>query len=279
MTKNLPMPAAAATMPTRAQDSHDGRLAECLSTVARLRAALVESLGQNRRFAAEAAAARAALAWAQAELAATRAAAADARRQALHDGLTSLPNRRFFSERLDQVMTRAESGRAPLAVLYLDLDRFKPINDAYGHEAGDELLRIVAARLSRAVRAEDMVSRLGGDEFACLIPNGLDRRGLCRMATKLFHAVSAPVAIAGLEVSVRPSIGIALCPADGATADEILMNADAAMYHAKRNRTGYAFYDRRIGRPRGRSSVFDGVQTRTNRGGSVNHHADRLMSQ
>jgi diguanylate cyclase (GGDEF)-like protein len=128
-------------------------------------------------------------------------------------------------------------------VLYLDLDGFKPINDLHGHDAGDELLRIVAARLARSIRAEDMVCRLGGDEFACLLSDPLNRERLGHLACKLFDAVSAPLQLGPLKLTVRPSIGIAVCPTDGATTDALLKCADAAMYRAKRHQSGYAFFD------------------------------------
>ena len=130
-------------------------------------------------------------------------------------------------------------------MLYLDLDGFKPINDIYGHATGDELLKIVAARLNQAVRSEDMVSRLGGDEFACLLSDLPSREQLSHMACKLFDAVSAPVKIGQLTLTVRPSIGMAMCHDDGATAEELIKNADVAMYRAKRQQSGYAFFDER----------------------------------
>jgi diguanylate cyclase (GGDEF)-like protein len=130
-------------------------------------------------------------------------------------------------------------------VLYLDLDDFKPVNDHHGHEAGDQVLRIVAHRLRHAVRADDLVCRLGGDEFACMLQDPLDRAQLSQMACKLFDAVSAPLKLCGVTLSVRPSIGIALCPDDADTTAALLERADAAMYLAKRRQLGYAFFDRR----------------------------------
>lgn len=165
---------------------------------------------------------------------------------ARHDDLTALPNRGFFRERLGDALAAVEPRRETLAVLYLDLDGFKPVNDQHGHDAGDELLRIVAARLARAVRAEDMVSRLGGDEFGCLLSDAGDREQLGRRARKLLEAVSAPLRIGAVQLSVRPSIGIAVGPADGATAEALLKSADRAMYQAKRQGGGYAFFDARL---------------------------------
>jgi len=229
----------------------DVSAADCLAALARVQAELAQAQGRNRRLEREVREAQAALAKARAELVGTRAEGLLAQHQARHDGLTQLPNRSFFLERLDDAVSEGMLRRVPLALLYLDLDGFKPVNDAHGHDAGDELLRIVAARLSRVVRAEDMVSRLGGDEFGCLLAQLADRNQLGLMAAKLFTAVAAPVTIGGLELSVRPSIGIALCPTDGATSRELLRNADAAMYSAKQKGTGYAFFDRRGSARRG----------------------------
>ncbi len=184
-----------------------------------------------------------ALAAAQLELVGTRAGERRARHQADHDGLTSLPNRSSFSARLDDALTPDRPQAPALAVLFLDLDDFKPINDRHGHATGDELLRIVAHRLMRSVRAADMVCRIGGDEFACLLTAPMGREQLGQVACKLFDTVSAPLQIGKLQLSVRPSIGIAMCPTDGATTTALLESADSAMYRAKRRRSGYAFFD------------------------------------
>ena len=217
---------------------------ECAAALERLQSSLADEFGRHRRLELEVLDVRAALARASAELVGTRAGERRARHLSLHDGLTLLPNRTFFRQRLDDALGRCEPNHSGVAVLYLDLDGFKAINDAHGHEAGDALLGIVAARLARAVRAEDVVGRLGGDEFACLLEDVLGREQLSHVACKLFDIVSAPFKIGRLELAVRPSIGIAICPADGTTADTLLRSADAAMYRAKRRRTGYAFFDR-----------------------------------
>lgn len=190
-----------------------------------------------------------AVAHAQAELAETRARLAEARageqvarQAAMHDSLTGLPNRRFFRQYLQQQFDEPGPTLPRLAVLYIDLDRFKPINDLHGHDAGDEVLRIVAARLAHAVRAEDMMSRLGGDEFSCLLTNRPCLPQLLEFAMKLLEVVAAPMTIDRHSVSVRPSIGIALSPADGDNADAIIRSADQAMLQAKRHSRGVAFY-------------------------------------
>jgi diguanylate cyclase (GGDEF)-like protein len=182
---------------------------------------------------------RSALAQARAELAGTQAGERRARYLAAHDSLTALLNRAHFLERLEKTLATSPGHIA--TVMYLDLDAFKPINDLYGHATGDELLRIVATRLSRVVRTEDVVGRLGGDEFACLLDGLSDREQLRQLATKLYDAVAAPCKIGSLRLIVRPSIGIAVSPDDGATADVLLHKADAAMYMAKRHQTRHAF--------------------------------------
>lgn len=156
------------------------------------------------------------------QLLGTQAGERRARALALHDSLTTLPNRNFFLQRLGHALALVAPQRGALAVLYLDLDGFKPINDIHGHAAGDELLRIVAARLKRAVREEDMVSRIGGDEFACLVAGSPSREQLSELARKLLDTVSADCKIGQTRLNVSLSIGIAICPDDGATAETML---------------------------------------------------------
>lgn len=218
---------------------------ECMTALDQLHTTLAHLLGRRRQLELEVFDAQTALAQTRAELTGTQAGEQRARHLALHDSLTSLPNRRHFHERLDLALAQARLQRNSLAVLYIDLDGFKAINDAHGHAAGDELLRIVAARLARAVRDDDMVSRMGGDEFACLLANQPDRQQVCHFAGKLFDAVAAPVTIGDLRLTVRASIGIAVCPADGTSFEALLRSADGAMYRAKRARTGYAFVEHR----------------------------------
>ena len=220
-------------------------LRECVEAMDRLHLSVAHERQRHRQLELELFDARAALAQARVELVGSRSEAQHARRRSLHDDLTLLPNRSFFGEWLEQTLVRSVPLQQPFAVLYLDLDGFKPINDTHGHAVGDELLRIVASRLANAVRAEDVVSRVGGDEFACLLTHLPGREQLGHLACKLFDAVAAPVKIGPHELTVCPSIGIAMCPADGDSAEALLRNADAAMYHAKRERSGYAFFDRR----------------------------------
>jgi diguanylate cyclase len=214
---------------------------ECVQALEQLHAELGRERNRHRHIEDELCQTLFALAQARHELNGTVDDARRARHLALHDSLTALPNRRGFNERMDQALAPP---RAALAVFYLDLDGFKLINDSHGHGVGDELLRIVATRLAHAMRAEDMVCRMGGDEFACLLVDPMDREHLSGLACKLFDTVSAPVQVGTLNLSVRPSIGIAMSPTDGLAGDVLLRSADAATYHAKRQRMGYTFFSR-----------------------------------
>ena len=162
---------------------------------------------------------------------------------ALHDALTRLPNRAFLVERLGRMQAQAARAQHALAVLFLDLDNFKNINDSLGHHAGDRLLREIARRLSATVRQADMVARLGGDEFVVVLAEIAEPEDAARVAAKLLDTVAAPLALDGHTVSVSCSIGIGLYPDDGDDADLLIRCADVAMYHAKGNgRSNYQFF-------------------------------------
>ncbi|MBV8999298.1 MAG: EAL domain-containing protein [Solirubrobacterales bacterium] len=155
------------------------------------------------------------------------------RQLAYTDRLTGLPNRALLHDRLAQAIVRARRRNSPVAVLLLDLDRFKNINDSLGHEIGDRVLVAVAQRLRRCLRAEDTLARLGGDEFAILLPEIADRRDTRLVTEKCLSALSSHEEIAGHELSVNASIGVAVFPQDGADVQHLLRSADAAMYRAK----------------------------------------------
>ena len=160
-----------------------------------------------------------------------------------HDPLTDLPNRLLFHDRLGHALSRADRDGSQLAVLFIDLDRFKHINDSLGHLAGDGLLQEVARRLTGAVRREDTVARMGGDEFTLLLEDLRRPEDAAVLARKLLEALGDPYAIAGRELFVTASVGISLYPRDGQSAEELVRNADAAMYQAKdAGRNGYHFY-------------------------------------
>jgi diguanylate cyclase (GGDEF)-like protein/PAS domain S-box-containing protein len=163
--------------------------------------------------------------------------------QALHDGLTGLPNRVLLRDRLQQAIELARREDTSAALLLMDLDRFKEVNDTLGHAAGDLLLVEVARRVRMALRASATVARLGGDEFAMVLP-GADTVGAQAAALRILEAVEQPFVLPdqGINVDVRGSIGIALYPTHGEVADEILRRADVAMYEAKRSSGGHVMY-------------------------------------
>lgn len=162
--------------------------------------------------------------------------------QALHDALTGLPNRVLLHDRLEQALHPAAHGDGAVALLLLDLNRFKEVNDTLGHHCGDLLLRQVGVRILGALHATDTVARLGGDEFAVLLP-ATDIAGATRAADKILAALETPISVEGRSRSVGASIGIALVPAYGADATTLLRRADMAMYAAKQAGSGYAIYD------------------------------------
>ncbi|MEL7045739.1 MAG: EAL domain-containing protein, partial [Pseudomonadota bacterium] len=160
-----------------------------------------------------------------------------------HDDLTELPNRILFLERLEQRILQAKRLHADFAVLFVDVDLFKSVNDSLGHAAGDTLLKEVARRLVAAVRADDTVARISGDEFVLLLGLASDLDHLSRVIGKLIDAFNAPFVIGRSEVLITVSLGVAVYPQDGSRADELVANADAAMYRAKQEgRNGYQFY-------------------------------------
>jgi diguanylate cyclase (GGDEF)-like protein len=162
---------------------------------------------------------------------------------AYHDALTGLPNRNLFLDHLRLALALATRDRRGVAVLFLDLDRFKTINDSLGHASGDELLRTVASRLRGGLRQGDTVARLGGDEFTVLLPEAGEERDVIRVAEKLLGMIRQPLTLQGREIVVTGSVGLSLFPRDGGVPEELLKRADIAMYQAKqRGRDGYQVY-------------------------------------
>jgi diguanylate cyclase (GGDEF)-like protein len=164
---------------------------------------------------------------------------------ALHDALTDLPNRTLFADRVEQAIALAERSQSTGAILVLDVDHFKDVNDTLGHHAGDRLLRDAAERLRSAVRSSDTVARLGGDEFAVLLNDVSGVDGATKVAEQIRAALALPVELEGIDVEVEPSIGIVLFPEHGSTPDDLLQRADVAMYEAKREKTRFAVYSAR----------------------------------
>ncbi|OGB23772.1 MAG: diguanylate cyclase [Burkholderiales bacterium RIFCSPLOWO2_02_FULL_57_36] len=160
-----------------------------------------------------------------------------------HDFLTGLPNRLMLQERLDQAIALAKRHDTKLAVMFMDLDRFKTINDSLGHAVGDKMLQSVSQRLTDAVRSTDTVSHQGGDEFVLLLSEVADENAVAVLATKICKLVSASYFIAGQDLHIGATIGISMYPDDGADAETLIKNADVAMYHAKDDGRGrYHFF-------------------------------------
>jgi diguanylate cyclase (GGDEF)-like protein len=164
-------------------------------------------------------------------------------RLALHDHLTGLPNRSLFLDRLDHALRACGRTGSGVAVLLMDLDRFKEVNDTLGHHCGDLMLKELARRLSEVVRPTDTVARLGGDEFALLLPNVTQPEAGVALAERIALALDEPFVIDSLPLETQASIGIALYPAHGEDVETLLQRADVAMYMAKETRTHYAVYD------------------------------------
>jgi diguanylate cyclase (GGDEF)-like protein/PAS domain S-box-containing protein len=165
------------------------------------------------------------------------------RHLAFHDALTSLPNRLLFTDRLTLALAHARRSGTRLAVMFLDLDRFKIINDSLGHSVGDDLLRRVGERLEACVRQADTVARLGGDEFTILVPGLLYDDDAARVASKILESIREPFQIGGRDLFLTTSIGVSLYPSDGEDAEALVRSADTAMYRAKeQGRDNYQLY-------------------------------------
>ncbi len=161
---------------------------------------------------------------------------------AYYDPLTSLPNRRLFMDRLEQTIQQSHRLHDGFALLFIDLNRFKNINDAYGHELGDGLLKVIAKRIREVVRDRDTVARLGGDEFTVILHDCRTVGDTMQVVEKIRMAVSEPILLSGHELSVSAAIGISMYPEDGSTVSEVIRNSDVAMYRAKEEDTGISFY-------------------------------------
>jgi diguanylate cyclase (GGDEF)-like protein/PAS domain S-box-containing protein len=164
-----------------------------------------------------------------------------------HDALTGLANRHLLQDRLQQALFRAERRSLRCAVMFLDLDHFKLVNDGLGHPAGDQLLRKVAVELTNILRPEDTVARFGGDEFVLIATEVQDAAAVTEIVERIVSKLSTPMLIDGQDIAISASVGIAVYPLDGETVEELLKNADAAMYHAKAaGRNTFSFYSKEM---------------------------------
>ncbi len=197
-----------------------------------------------------------------------------------HDALTGLPNRMAFMEQLDHLMGAARAADGALALLFVDLDHFKRVNDSLGHLAGDTLLQTVARRITDALRTADLVARFGGDEFLVLLSGNPTRQTVADVARKLLAAIEAPLHAEGRPISVTPSIGIAMFPGDGATPAELIKHADTAMYLAKaRGRATLQFFDASLARSAYAALVMEGQLTQAlERGEFVLHFQPQVRA-
>ena len=166
------------------------------------------------------------------------------RHQAMHDGLTDLPNRMMLFDRLADALEAARSDGRLIALLLMDLDRFKEVNDTFGHHFGDVLLKQVAFRLRNQLHVDDTVARLGGDEFAVVLTSALDPNGVAMTARRILNSLQQPFVVEGQVLEVGASIGIALYPQHGSDARTLMRRADVAMYATKQSNAGFTFHER-----------------------------------
>jgi diguanylate cyclase (GGDEF)-like protein len=174
------------------------------------------------------------------QLASVRAQEESARHAAFHDPLTGLPNRVLFNDRLEHGLMQATRHSWNLAVMFVDLDEFKSINDLYGHDAGDAVLQTISQRLKETTRVDDTVSRHGGDEFLYLLMEINNIGDATLVAKKIINAIQKPCNIGTRDLVIKASIGISIFPKHGRSADDLIKSADKAMYQAKRLKSGYA---------------------------------------
>ena len=164
-----------------------------------------------------------------------------ARHASFHDPLTGLPNRVLFNDRLEHALAQAKRHDWTMAVMFMDLNGFKGINDTYGHDIGDCVLRIVSERLKENTRDDDTVSRHGGDEFLYLLMEVENEEDIASIAQNILNVIQVPCDVGGHHLIISASIGISIFPKDGTIADTLVKRADKAMYHAKQTKSGYAF--------------------------------------
>jgi diguanylate cyclase (GGDEF)-like protein/PAS domain S-box-containing protein len=195
----------------------------------------------------------------QAEIADRRQAETRAQHLADHDALTGLPNRRLLEDRLTQALAASQRNRKQTAVMFVDLDRFKNINDSLGHAAGDLVLKECAERLVKQLRVVDTICRMGGDEFVVVLPEIKRASDAANVAAKILETVAQPFMVEERELHITPSVGISVFPDDGRDAESLIRNADAAMYHAKETgRANYQFFTEQMNQAASRRLALEG---------------------
>ena len=216
------------------------KLAKAADDLSQVNTQLKEQVADREGMASELADTKTDLAEVRDDLSTSQIKEREARKRALQDPLTGLPNRASFDQALDHGLIQARRHGWNLAVLFIDIDEFKSINDSYGHDMGDKVLLMVANRLQSSLREGDTVSRWGGDEFVCLVLEVKQEADVRRLAGKLAGRIAEACECNGNVLSVNASIGIAIYPADGRTADILFKNADEAMFRAKRTKKNAA---------------------------------------
>jgi len=220
----------------------EAKVQECVDDLAEVTDTLAQGIAEIKQVESALAHSRATLAATQTALATARAGEQRATHRAMHDTATGLPNRALFDDRLLHAIALAERHDWILAVMFIDLDRFKAVNDDHGHAAGDLVLKEVATRLVQHTRDEDTICRSGGDEFLYLMMNPRSGDDVERKASDVLRDIARPVRVGERELVVRPSIGIALYPRDGTSSEVLVRNADAAMYRAKKRECGFELF-------------------------------------
>ena len=232
------------------RDSRDreAKVQECADDLHDVTETLAHGITDLRETVEELARSQAALVASQAALANAQAEIEEARHRASHDHATGLPNRELFNDRATQAIALAARHGWALAVMFIDLDKFKALNDTHGHGAGDAALDVVAARLIECSRGEDAVCRAGGDEFLFLLVDAGDVEQVLRVATRIVTCVSEPFTHGAINLQITPSVGVALYPHHGRTVAELVANADTAMYVAKASTSNVEIFSASSGR-------------------------------
>jgi diguanylate cyclase (GGDEF)-like protein len=228
--------------------------------VAALNTALSDGVRTRDALALELTASRADLMKSETKLLQSKAAEENARHLALHDAVTGLPNSVLFSDRLNHALIQAERHAWRVVIMFIDLDRFKTVNDSYGHDVGDRVLYAVGQRLQASVRAGDTLSRRSGDEFLYLMLEAKDEASIENLARKIGDAVAEPFQVGALSLTVTASIGVAIYPKHARSAEALLKKADAAMYSAKRANRGDLLFGQ-VRKPEARGQEFIGSKS------------------